>query len=55
MCCQYHAASAVPQARPGMYSTDIWIALGAYLDGKEILSLTGIQLLDCPAHSDSLY
>jgi hypothetical protein len=38
-----------------MYSTDIWIALGVDLEGKEILSLTGIQLLDCPVHSDFLY
>ena len=37
------------------YSVGGWMGLGANLDCTENLSPTGIQLLDCPAHSDSLY
>lgn len=52
---QNHAVSALPQERPSTYSTEGWMGLGANMDGTEILFHTGIQLLDCPAHSDSLY
>lgn len=55
MDCQNHAVSTLPQERPSTYSTEGWMGLGAILDGTEILFPTGIQVLDFPAHSDSLY
>jgi len=54
MDCQNHAVSTLPQERPSNYSTEGWMGLGGNLDGTENLSSTGIQLLDFPAHSDSL-
>jgi hypothetical protein len=44
-----------PQEKPGTYSAEDWVGLGARLNDTENLASTGIQSPDHPAHRKSLY